>query len=857
MRKTRFDALYSGIEEMNGYTVFYTDKGVYSVIMEISNSVEQYSADIDAYYSYTEFIASIIKILGEGYAIQKQDIFSQQEFKKDIAENEEYLSKAYFKYFEGRKYTDLKTYLIITQEKKSGRFFTFDKKKWREFHQKIDKVKDLFHSRKSMCRFLSAEEVQNYLYRYLSLEFKKERFGLDNIKVVDTSMALGKRNVRCMSVVDVDEVNLPTEIRPFIDEGIPKDLMSFLAEVPQTDCVIYNQVILIPSQRAELARLSKKRNRHASLPDPSNELAVADIEAVQNEIVKGGKLLVYSHFNIIVASDSNIDQGCNFIENSLDRQGITVSKSAFNQLELYANSFPGHSYDLSVEYDRFLTLHDAALCLFYKESRVGDEDTPLQIYLTNRQGIPIAMDISGKEGKNVLTTNSNFISIGPSGSGKSFNMNSIVRQLLKFLTDVVMVDTGNSYEGLCKFFKGRYISYTDEKPITMNPFKITRKEYNIEKIDFLKSLIFLLWKRSDGVVSQVEDRFISILISEYYASYFGRTGLSDSEVEERLQTLYASVREQEIENGLSIEAAEKIAYSKMEEEREIMKNTNFKVESLSFNTFYEFSCQRIPTLSKEKGVEIDFNQYKFLLEAFYKGGEFEKTLNDDFDSSLFDERFIVFEVDAIKDNKVLFPIVTLIIMDVFIQKMRLKKNRKALIIEEAWKALATPVMAEQIKYLYKTVRKFWGIVGVVTQEVGDIIGNPIVKDAIVNNSEITILLDQAKFKDRYDEIASLLGLSEVECRKIWTINNLDNKENRSFFREVYIRRGQKGSVYGVEEPPHCYITYTTERKEKDAFKEYIEKYGDIEIATDQFCADWKASGYKSAMQFVTNRQLPS
>ncbi len=857
MRKTRFDALYSGIEEVNGYAVFYTDKGVYSVIMEISNSVEQYSADIDAYYSYTEFIASIIKILGEGYAIQKQDIFSKQEFKKEIADDEEYLSKAYFEYFKGRKYTDLKTYLIITQERKSGKFFKFDKKKWREFHLKIEKIQDVFSSRKNMCRLLSSEEVVDYLYRYLALEFQKDKFGLDNIKINDTSMKLGERDVRSLSVVDVDEVNLPMEIKPFIDEGLPKDLMSFLAEVPHMDCLIYNQVILIPSQRTEIAKLSKKKNRHSSLPDPSNELAVADIEAVQSDIVKGGKMLVYSHFNIIVASKTNIDQSCNYIENSLDRQGITISKSSFNQLELFVNSFPGHCYDLSVEYDRFLTLHDAALCLFYKESRVGDEDTPLQIYLTDRQGIPVAMDISGKEGKNILTTNSNFISIGPSGSGKSFNMNSIVRQLLKFLTDVVMVDTGNSYEGLCKFFKGKYISYTDEKPITMNPFKITRKEYNIEKIDFLKSLIFLLWKRNDGVVSQVEDRFISILISEYYASYFGRTGLSESEVEERLQTLYASVREQELENDLSVEEAEKIAYRKMQEEREIMKNTNFKVESLSFNTFYEFSCQRIPTLSKEKGVEIDFNQYKFLLEAFYKGGEFEKTLNDDFDSSLFDERFIVFEVDAIKDNKILFPIVTLIIMDVFIQKMRLKKNRKALIIEEAWKALATPVMAEQIKYLYKTVRKFWGIVGVVTQEVGDIIGNPIVKDAIVNNSEITILLDQAKFKDRYDEIASLLGLNEIECRKIWTINNLDNKENRSFFREVYIRRGQKGSVYGVEEPPHCYITYTTERKEKDAFKEYIEEYGDIEIATDKFCADWKASGYKSAMQFVTNKQLSS
>ena len=159
-------------------------------------------------------------------------------------------------------------------------------------------------------------------------------------------------------------------------------------------------------------------------------------------------------------------------------------------------------------------------------------------------------------------------------------------------------------------------------------------------------------------------------------------------------------------------------------------------------------------------------------------------------------------------------------MDLFIQKMRIKKNRKVLVIEEAWKAIASPMMAEYIKYLYKTARKFWASVGVVTQEIQDIIGSPIVKEAIINNSDVVMLLDQSKFKERFDDIQSILGLTDVDCKKIFTINRLDNKEGRSYFREVFIRRGQVGAVYGVEEPHECYMTYTTERAEKEALKLY-------------------------------------
>lgn len=201
-------------------------------------------------------------------------------------------------------------------------------------------------------------------------------------------------------------------------------------------------------------------------------------------------------------------------------------------------------------------------------------------------------------------------------------------------------------------------------------------------------------------------------------------------------------------------------------------------------------------------------------------------------------------------DPVLFPIVVLIIMDVFLQKMRIKKGRKALIIEEAWKAIASPTMAEYIKYLYKTVRKFHGIAGVVTQELNDVIDSPIVKEAIINNSDVKILLDQTKFKDRYEDIAAILGLTDIQRQQIFTINALNNHEGRSYFKEVWICRGQHSDVYGVEEAPECYWAYTTERTEKEALKIYLARYGTLQKAITRIEEDRKSDGGLLYLEFA-------
>ncbi len=925
-KKRIFDGLYAQLEETDGNVVLFSAKGEPSVIFEMTNPVQQLCTDSEQYMLFQDVLSNIVQTLGEGYALQKQDVLCKQSYHHSVPEDAEFLTRSYFKYFEGREFTEIHTYLIITQEAQRSQFVQYDPKKWLDFHSKVSKVNDILTEKSIRHRKLTKPEVNEYCHRFMAFQFRHGPFSMTNFKASDEYLKIGDRVIRSYSLVDIDEINLPSVIKPYTQMsvngyGIATDLLSFLTSVPFSDCVVFNQVVQIPNQRKLLRKLQAKAKRHGSMPDPSNKIAKADIEEVLNRLAVDTSLLVNTNFNILVSCPADkVTPVTSYLETKLYECGIMPSRTAYNQLELFIDSFPGNAYSFNPDYDLFLTLSDAALCFFFKEHLKGSENTPLTTYYTDRQGLPVCIDITGKEGKVKMTDNANFFCIGPSGSGKSFHMNSVVRQLLEQNTDVVMVDTGDSYEGICGYFGGTYISYSKEKPISMNPFKVTREEYDLnfgEKKNFLKSLIFLIFKGNE-LPSKIEDMLVNQTIVEYYDAYFHpfdkftdeeRDGLRQKllvaakmendyekfahemeDIEEQINREVPKIEShalvipaEERRNRIlrqcraframltdkaTTESEKQKAAAKLElYKKELYENSmlmkidkqidhmeeqkrRLKVNGLSFNSYYEFALERIPQITSLEKIKFDIRDFAAILKQFYRGGELEMTLNSDLDVNLFDEKFIVFEIDKIKDDPVLFPIVVLIIMDVFLQKMRIKKGRKALIIEEAWKAIASPTMAEYIKYLYKTVRKFHGIAGVVTQELNDVIDSPIVKEAIINNSDVKILLDQTKFKDRYEDIAAILGLTPIQRQQIFTINALNNHDNRNYFKEVWICRGQNSDVYGVEEPPECYWAYTTERAEKEALKIYLRHYGTMEKAITHIEIDRKKTGISKYLDFA-------
>jgi conjugation system TraG family ATPase len=796
-----FDLPFIGVDKSGREHLLVGSDGSLSIIIRVDNPVIRYAASPVTYEEFHQLINNIVKVLGDGYILQKQDIISQNTYPQKPAN--EYLQGKYNTHFAGREYLSIGTYLTITRPVRKSAFYVYDAKALISFRAAIAKVTDILDASGTSPEILQEAGINELLLRLLAMDFKSEAITLDNYQPTDTGINMGSRVIRSISLVNTDAIDLPQEVGTYIElnekdtlKGFPIDFLSFLFKVPDFEVLVFNQVIEIPGQSLTLKKLELKKKRHSGIPDPANQLCVEDIDLLLNDVARENQLLVNAHFNILlVCHKDKIQKSSNFIESALFSLGIVASKNAYNQLELFRSALPGNAVDLK-DYDWFLTTCDAAICFFLKERMPQDEPSDFLIRFTDRQGIPVGIDPADLPMRTNRINNRNKFVLGPSGSGKSFFMNALIEQYMLYNMDMVIVDTGHSYSGLCAYYNGKYITYTDKQPITMNPFRITGEEYNIEKKDFLVTLIGVAWKGPEGSFSPVERDVIANVLSAYFAEAF-----SDGSV-------------------------------------------------LNFNSFYEFSIIKIPQIKTEERIPFDFDEFRYVLKKFYKGGEFETILNKEADKSLFSERFIVFEIDSIKEHKILFPLVTLIIMDVFIQKMRYRQNqRKCLIVEEAWKAIASPLMAGYLLYLYKTVRKFWGEAIVVTQELGDIIGNAVVKDSIINNSDTICLLDQTKFKDNYKDIAALLSINETERRKIFTINQLDNQVNRGRFKEVYIRRGSTGEVYGVEVALEQYLTYTTEKPEKSAVEHYTNKYSSYAEGLDAFVSDLKKSGL-SVPQFI-------
>ena len=522
-----------------------------------------------------------------------------------------------------------------------------------------------------------------------------------------------------------------------------------------------------------------------------------DIEMYLNEAHSQGLRSVRCHCNVMAwaENEAELKRIRNDVGSQLALMGCTPHHNTVDVPVLFWAAIPGNEADFPAE-ESFYTFLDQALCLFNGETNYRSSLSPFGIKMSDRlSGIPIHLDISDLPMKRGVITNRNKFILGPSGSGKSYLTNHLVRQYWEQGSHILLVDTGNSYQGLCSLIhaktKGRdgvYFTYTEEAPIAFNPFYVEDGVYDVEKRESLKTLLLTLWKRESEEPTRSEEVALSNAVNLYL--------------------------------------------SKLRADRSIVP---------SFDTFYEFVETDYHRLLEQKRVrEKDFDIANFLnvLEPYYKGGEYDYLLNSDKQLDLLDKRFIVFELDNISSNRTLLPVVTLIIMETFISKMRrLKGVRKVILIEECWKALTSANMSAYIRYLYKTVRKYFGEAVVVTQEVDDIISSPIVKESIINNADCKILLDQRKYLSKFDGIQRLLGLTDKEKAQILSIN-LSNAPER-LYKEVWIGLGGvQSAVYATETSVEEYLTYTTEESEKMKVMELTGKLGgDIEAAIRQLARE--------------------
>ncbi len=782
---------------------------------------ELYTVTADEYEAMHSSWIKAVKVLPEHSVVCKQDWFVKETYHPKTDDGEQsFLTRSYELHFNERPYLNHKCYLFLTKttrerSRRKSDFNTLcrgfllpkeitDKDAAARFLEAVEQFERIMNdSGHIRLRRLETDEITGtkerpgLVEKYFSLSLEDETVVLQDICLKPGRMRIGDKRLCLHTLSDTEDLpgRLSTDMRYERMSTDRSDCrLSFAAPVGLLlSCNhIYSQYVFIDDAQEILQMMEKNSRNMLSLSKYSRSNAVNQewTEMYLDEAHTKGVLPVRCHCNVIAwAEDAEEFRRIrNDTGSQLAMMECTPRYNTIDTPVIYWAGIPGNAGDFPSE-ESFYTFLEQAVCLFAGETNYRSSPSPFGIRLADRQnGIPVHVDISDLPMKKGIITNRNKFILGPSGSGKSFFTNHLVRQYYEQGAHILLVDTGNSYQGLCRMIHDRtngkdgiYITYEEDNPISFNPFYTESGKFDVEKRDSINTLILTLWKREDESPKRSEEIALSGAVNAYI--------------------------------------------------RKISENRNIRPD---FNGFYEFVADDYRRMIEEKKVrEKDFDIDGFLnvLEPFYRGGDYDFLLNSDKELDLTGKRFIVFELDNISSNKVLLPVVTLIIMETFIAKMRrLKGIRKMILIEECWKALMSANMSEYIKYLFKTVRKYFGEAVVVTQEVDDIISSPIVKEAIINNSDCKILLDQRKYMNKFEHIQRLLGLTEKEKSQILSINQANHPGR--FYREVWIGLGgTRSAVYATEVSAEEYFTFTTEESEKLEVQRLAEELdGNLELA---------------------------
>jgi conjugation system TraG family ATPase len=765
---------------------------------------ELFTLSDDDYETLHQAWVKAIRVLPKDSTLHKQDWFISRNWQaENSSQRNSFLQKASERYFSGRPYAQHDCYILLTKKpagrKPSSSLFsnlirpsivpqdTLSEHALRTFLDLAGQFKRLLEdsrlimlTRMHAAELLSQPKKTGLIERYFYLAERDDHLLYQDIQFAD-GIRIGDRQAAIYTLGDV--ADLPGLCGSRINYDTfstdkTKFPVSFAAGLGLLlPCNhIYNQYIMVGDAQATIKQLEKKRLRLQSLAAYSRENAIslAATNDFLNEAISQGRLPVKAHFNVMVWSDDpeKFKDIRNQVASALAGMDAAAKPETAGAAQIWWAGIPGNAADFPIN-DTFDTFAEQACCFLNSESNYKSDPPGEGIRFCDRSGRPVYVDLFDAPRREGIASNMGMLVCGTSGGGKSMTVNHILRSLYDQGAHCVTVDIGGSYLGLCSLVNGYYFTYTEENPIRFNPFFIKAGEVlDTEKKESLKALLIALWKQENESFNRSEYVALSNAIQGYY------------------QHLHQNA---EIFPG--------------------------------FNSFYEYlETQYVEVLKghKVKDRDFDVDNFLYVLRPYYEGGEFDYLLNGKENLDLLDQPFIVIELDNIKDHPILFPVVTLIIMELFISKMRkLKGVRKVLTIDEAWKAIAKSGMAEFLKYAFKTIRKFNGIPIVITQELEDLISSPIIKDAIINNADIKVLMDMRKFQGKIEKLQDVLGLSD----KGKTILLSVNKDNREIFIDI---GGQQMKVYKNELCPEEYFAFTTEGRERVKVMEYADKYGSVE-----------------------------
>ena len=766
-----------------------------------------------------------IKVLPAGTVLHIQHIFRRDRYRaKDLPADTGFLDRASERFFEGRPFLrhQCRMYLI---RRPAGRHKvtsatsgilrkvlipadTLDVRVAREFETAVRQFCRILEDSKLIrTRRLRTDELVStrkkagIIEQYCYLQDEDEMPVIRDIGLRD-AIRVGDREVALYTLGDAERLPgqcsswVPYEPYSIEQTKYPVGFAAGLGLLLPFDH-IYNQYIVIEDAAVAVKRLESKRLRLQSLSKYSREnlLAHQAVNAFLNEAISKQLRPVRFCANVMVWSDQpgQLQEINNRIGSAMAGMDVVAHQETVGAPQLWWAGIPGNGGDLPENEccDIFL---EQACCFLSMETNYKDLGREFGLRFGDRlTGKPVVVDIDIEPRRLGWTGNGNFFVLSGSGGGKSYLMAHICRKYFAQGMHIVIVDVGRSYETLCRLLGGVYKTYEESAPIAFNPFFVPHGQIpDIEKKESIKALLLALWKKSDEEQYRSEYVAISNALAAYYTMLAG------------LPEVFAC-----------------------------------------FDSFYEFMEGTYRKLLQQQGVRekvFDLENFLYVLRPFYKGGEFDFLLNAREDLDLLSRRFIVFELSNIVGHPIIFTVVTMVIVEVFMAKVRtLRGIRKMIVIEEAWKAIAKAGMADEIRNWVKTLRKYMGKLGLVSQELDDIIDSPIIKQAVINSSDCQILLDQSKFANRFADIQAILGLTDKQKTEILSINK--GHDPGRPFKDLWIRLGSSFSrVYRLETSEEEYLAYTSDEGDKVKIEAYAEQHGGLQRGIEVLAGEVRATG---------------
>lgn len=457
---------------------------------------------------------------------------------------------------------------------------------------------------------------------------------------------------------------------------------------------------------------------------------------------------------------SNLEMNISHVESAFSNMNHSKTyQENYDTANLFLAHMPGNA---KANYRGFINTIHQGCCYINKEGMVATD--PNGYLFNDRFGNPVVIDLWNSP----ELVNRNKLVIGPSGSGKSFQINNLLNQSLYMENHVVMIDIGHSYKRNCDINNGRYFDSSEKKSLSFNIFlcpqdkkgnyiyKETEEEESADdKINFIFAVLADIWKGKE-MVTKVEQAMLKKSIEEFY--------------------LYV----------------------------------NSKKVFPDLTAYYNFLELYEDKLDTEEKAILKIKHFRILLEPFAKeDGNYRYLLNAKSNIDILNDKFIVFDLEAVQGNDELFSLLSIIIIELVLQKIKkLRGVRKTLIIDEALDFLKDPKMGEFIAYLYRTIRKKEGEVFIAMQNINFLRScAEIVQNSIIINSATHILLDHSEATSSYKDIQELLSYTDHEIEMLDSVVKTDN------YREFFLRMGKHSRILRTEVSSFAANVFTT--KEKD------------------------------------------